>query len=315
MSNVAVIGVGALGRRHLQAILGEQNGIKVYGVETNNELLKSLQEEMPEVVFTNNIAELPDHISAAVIATSSNVRRMVFDELVSHCKIDNIIFEKVLFQKEEDYYHVKEILEEKGINAWVNCARREWDAYHQLKEKLRDVNEMHISGIGGQWGMGCNSIHILDLIEYLSGDTVTTIDITGLEDGIIDSKRKGFKEFFGTIKGNSGKCKTYQLTCIKESTLPFIITICTDQGRYIINETRSSIQFAEVKNNWEWQKEGFPLIYQSQLTGRVIKSILSTGKCNLSDYDSSMRLHLMLIRELIKFFNKNGMTDDLCPIT
>lgn len=31
---------------------------------------------------------------------------------------------------------MQERLKEKKINAWVNCARREWDAYHQLKEKV-----------------------------------------------------------------------------------------------------------------------------------------------------------------------------------
>ena len=35
-----------------------------------------------------------------------------------------------------------------------------------LKDELDELDELHFSAIGGQWGIGCNAIHILDLIEY-----------------------------------------------------------------------------------------------------------------------------------------------------
>ena len=314
MKNIAIIGVGALGRRHLQSMVELQDGYNIYAVEINKELFPKLKAEFPNVEFITAVNELPNELEVVVIATNSNVRRILFEQLINNSVVKNIIFEKVLFQKEEDYYFVWDKLKELSIKAWVNCARREWDSYKLLEEELKNCNELHISAVGGQWGLGCNCIHILDLIEYLSGDDIETIDMGGLENNIIESKRKGFYEFFGTVKGTSGRCKHYSIACI-DSSLPFYVEITTEKSRYLINEGDNYLLFCGDESNWEWEKCEFKQIYQSQMTGRVIQSIIDEGTCNLPDYESSMKLHLKYILPLIEFFKSNGMEENLCPIT
>lgn len=314
MKNIAIIGVGALGRRHLQSMVELQNQYHIYAVEINKELFPALNKEFPQVKFITTIEELPDSLEVVVIATNSNVRRLLFEQLVMHSNVKNIIFEKVLFQKEEDYYFVQEKLKELSINAWVNCARREWDSYKLLKEELESYDELHLSAVGGQWGLGCNCIHILDLIEYLSENEINTIDMSRLENKIIESKRKGFYEFFGTIMGDCGKCKSYKITCI-DSPLPFYIEITTEKSRYMIDEGNNYLFISTEESNWQWKKQEFTQVYQSQMTGRVIKSIIDNGICNLPNFESSMKLHLKYIIPLIDFFKSNGMEENLCPIT
>lgn len=315
MKNIAIIGVGALGKRHLQSMVELQDQCNIYAVEINEEIIKVLTTEFPNVNFIKTAEELPDELEVVVIATNSNIRRLLFEQLINHSIVKNIIFEKVLFQKEEDYYFVHDKLNELNINAWVNCARREWDSYKLLKEELIDCNELHISAIGGQWGIGCNAIHILDIIEYLSGDEIETLDINGLENKVIESKRKGFYEFFGTISGTCGKCKNYNLTCIVNSNLPFRIEITTEKSRYMIDEGNNYLLVSDEESNWQWKQREFKQVYQSQMTGRVVKSIIENGTCNLSDYESSMKIHLKYIIPLIDFFKSNGMGGNVCPIT
>ena len=315
MNNIAIIGVGALGKRHLQSMVELQEQCHIYAVEINEELINVLSTEFPNVKFITTVDELPDELDVVVISTNSNIRRLLFEQLINHSNVKNIIFEKVLFQKEEDYYFVQGKLNELGIQAWVNCARREWDSYKLLKDELNECNELHISAIGSQWGIGCNGIHILDLIEYLSGNEIQTLDMSGLENKIVESKRKGFYEFFGTIKGVSGKCKNFNMTCIDNTILPFLIEITTEKSRYIIDEGNNILLFSDVDSNWQWEQREFKQVYQSQMTGRVIKSIIENGTCNLSNYQSSMKLHLKFIVPLIAFFNSNGMEGDICPIT
>ncbi|MBE6500179.1 MAG: hypothetical protein E7Z80_06525 [Methanobrevibacter thaueri] len=315
MESIAIIGVGALGKRHLQSMVELQDQYQIYAVEINEEIIKQLTTEFPKVNFIKTVEELPNELEAVVIATNSNIRRLLFEQLINHSTVKNIIFEKVLFQKEEDYYFVENKLNELNIKAWVNCARREWDSYKSFKMELNEFNELYISAIGGQWGIGCNAIHILDLIEYLSGSEIETLDISKLENRLIESKRKGFYEFFGTISGVSGKCKNFNITCIDESALPFRIEITTEKSRYMIDEGNNYLLVSDEESEWQWKRMDFKQVYQSQMTGRVIKSIIDNGTCNLSDYESSMKLHLKYILPLIEFFKANGMEENLCPIT
>ena len=315
MKNIAIIGVGALGKRHLESIVNLQEEYNIYAVEINEEIIQVLNKEFPKVNFITTVEKLPDELEMVVISTNSNIRRQLFEELIDNSIVKNIIFEKVLFQKEEDYYFVNEKLKEHNINAWVNCARREWDSYKLLEEELKNCNEMYISAIGGQWGIGCNGIHILDLIEYLSGNAIETLDINNLENKIIESKRKGFYEFFGSIIGTCGKCKQYIITCIDNSNLPFRIEITTEKSRYIIDESDNLLLISNNETNWQWKQKEFKQVYQSQMTARVITSIINNGNCTLPDYESSMKLHLKYITPLIDFFKSNGMEGNLCPIT
>lgn len=315
MENIAIIGVGALGKRHLQSMVELQDQYQIYAVEINEKIINVLNSEFPKVNFVTTVDELPKELVAVVIATNSNIRRLLFEQLINHSIVKNIIFEKVLFQKEEDYYFVQNKLNELNIRAWVNCARREWNSYKSLKNELNGFKELYISAIGGEWGIGCNAIHILDIIEYLSGSEIENLDISGLKNEVVESKRNGFYEFFGTIRGVSGKCKNFNITCIDESVLPFRIEITTEKSRYMIDEANNYLLVSDEESDWQWEQREFNQVYQSQMTGRIIKSIIDDGVCNLSDYDSSMKLHLKYILPLIEFFKSNGMGENLCPIT
>jgi len=315
MNNVAVIGLGALGQRHLQSLYERKNLWNIYGLEINSNIITQLTELMPDVKYIQKTTDLPGHLSAVVIATNSNVRKIVFEELINHASVENVIFEKVLFQRIEDYHCVKEELEKNRIRAWVNCARREWDSYKSLKERLRNIKCMHISACGGEWGLACNCIHMLDVMEYLSDRKMDAIDISRLENGVVESKRKGFYEFYGSIIGTAGCQSSFNFTCVKNSKLPFIVEITTDTGRYMINETKGTMYTCEESSNWQWHEELFPAVYQSQMTARIISNILETKNCNLSLFDESAELHIKLITNLMKYFKRNGMEDDICPIT
>ena len=315
MYNLGIIGVGALGKRHLQSMVELQKVYNFYAVEKNHEVVQIIKGEFPQVNIVSSIGELPNQMEVVVIATNSDVRRQVFEELIYNRSISNVIFEKVLFQKEEDYYFVRDKLRDRNIHAWVNCARREWGAYKDLKKEIDKSEELHVYAVGGAWGLGTSGIHILDLIEYLSGDEVEEIKIDKLEKSIEPSKRKGFYEFYGTIAGRAGKCKNFNITCIKDSSLPFRIEIITESKMYIVEEANNTILESSCDFKWEWNRKEFKQVYQSQLTGTVIDSIVKSGSCNLSDYESSMKLHLKLIRQLMNYFKSNGWEEESCPIT
>lgn len=314
--NVAIIGVGALGKRHLQSMIELSEEYKIYAVEVLPEVLDDLRKEFNERInFCSAISELPKELEAVVIATSSNVRRVVFEKLVAHCIVKRVVFEKVLFQRVEDYVAVKKILEDNNILAWINCARREWPSYQEFKKELADANTMSITITGGEWGLGCNGIHMLDLIQYLTGSRECIIKDVNLLEGIVPSKRKGFYEVHGSVSGSCGRCETFQIVCMKDSSLPLQINITTDRVRYQISEGKGKMFVSSAENEWSMEEREFHIKFQSQLTKKVIEEIVNDNKCELPDFQESMDLHLKFIEPLLNHFERCNMEVGLCPIT
>ena len=246
---------------------------------------------------------------------TSKGRREIYDELVNHTKIKNILFEKVLFQKVEDYRHVLKDLKKRKISAWVNCARRQMDSYQSLRKRLENSRYMEIHISGGEWGMACNTIHMLDLIAFLSGDKSIKIDRRDFFPLIAESKRAGYKEVYGIVLGHGKLLKSFSVSCIPDCRIPMKIEITTEKGRFIVREDVKKLFYMDENPQYPDKIESFETPYQSQMTQFVMEDIIKEGRCKLTSFDESARLHLIMIEPLISFFEENGMEKGICPIT
>lgn len=313
MINIVIIGVGALGKRHLSSILESKLEKHVYCVDVNEHALDEF-ENRDDVFLYNSISDIPcGQVDFALLAMSSKGRREMYEQLVEHADVKNIVFEKVLFQEVGDYYWVKHDLEKRGISAWVNCARRQMDSYQHLREALAGAEYMEIHITGGEWGLACNSIHMLDIIAFLSRDDKVKVDKMNLEKEIKDSKRQGYKEVNGVIRGSGTRLKEFSISSAANTSFPIEIGITTDEARYYILEGQK--QIIVKKHNGETVDLDFEMPYQSQMTQHVMEDILETGTCRLTPYSESMKLHLQIIEPMIKFFEERGMEEGKCPIT
>lgn len=316
--NIAIIGIGNLGKRHLEAVLKSHVQKNVYCIDANEDaraVCEVLSSDKESVFFSTNIDDLPQNLEIVILATSAGVRRQIFEKLVEHSRVKNIVFEKVLFQKVEDYYAVKEILEKSNIKAWVNCARREWDSYHELKKEIDKCNEFEIHISGGNWGLGCNGIHMLDLIRFFDNSEEYRVTKLLLDNEIVDSKRVGYKEIFGTIIGEGKRCKSFSISCYKDSTLPIGIDIIGDKVKCSISESKQILRYSSNENGWKMEERKFDIYYQSQLTNKVVDAIYESGDCRLVKYEESMSTHLTYIEPLINYFEEKGLEKNICPIT
>ena len=319
MYNIVVIGLGALGKRHLSSILNTKLSLDVFCYDVNPNVLDGFEWEdiyhNKSLKIVDAFEKLPDSIDFALFSMVSKGRREAFDALVEKKKVKNILFEKVLFQKIDDYVHVGKRIEELEIKAWVNCARRQMDSYQKLKEELSMAKEMRIVISGGEWGLACNAIHEIDLVEFLSGSNDTVINKIDLLPIVVDSKRSGYKEVYGTIEGKSGRCSFFSINCMKDTNVPDIMTISTDIGQYIVYEGKRKLYTLTEKNQYEIEERDFDMPYQSQMTQLVMEDILQNGKSRLVEFDDSARLHLQFINPMLEFFEKMGMEKGICPIT
>ena len=319
MFNVCLIGFGNIGRRHFEALLKINFDAKIFLIDPYEHAFDNINDynltSSISVEFSHNYDFLPKNIDLAIIATSSDVRRKCFEQLIEKCNVKYIIFEKILFQKVEDYDYVESELNKRGIKAWVNCARREFESYQKLKKKLSESTINSINITGGNWGFGCNGIHMLDLISYLLDDQELIINKFDINNEVIESKRKGFKEFYGRFDGICLNSDTIFSICCKDSDEDLSIIIDTDSYIYIVFEKQNIILSIDKKNAININKSDYIIEFISNTTTKAVNNIYKDGLCALTGFSKSKELHLKFIKPVLEFLNEVLGETNICPIT
>jgi predicted dehydrogenase len=323
MVNIVLIGAGQLGSRHLQALALLKMQVAIQVIDLSQESLQIAETRFKEVSdnfkgtisFHTSISAINSTIDIAIIATNSKGRRAVAEKIAELATVKNIIFEKFLFTNIDDYDVVKRLLEQKKINAWVNCPRRMMAVYQQIRSEL--TGSIQFSAMGSLWGLGCNGIHFLDLFAYLTNSTVINLYNNLIDKKIIESKRSGYIEFTGSITGYSSN-HSFHITSYATANSPLQVTIDTPAIRYVIHEgTVGKIFKSSVKNNWQLEELAFEMPFQSKLTNIAVTQILEKGTCELTPFNESTKLHLVFLNNLISFLQTETITNPIkeCMIT
>src|SRR3989344_9565893 len=317
MRNIILIGAGQIGSRHLQALKSVKIPLNIYVVDPSNSSLLTAKERYNLVNIQNihNIVyvQKPENITGtkkidlAIVATNSDVRSDVVKNLLRFFEIRNLILEKILFNKLEDYVSVDKLLEEKKCRCWVDMSMRTMPFYNSLKKKF-DKDAVLYSVTGSSFGLITNAIHYIDYIAYLSDCYDYEIITDYLEAKPVESKRKGFLELNGTICLNYKNGSKGFLTCFTNGNLPVQMEIISSNCKYIVKESEKKAWVANSKNRWKWKEINIDIPYQSQMTNLVVESILNKGTCPLTSYKKSAKLHVVLLDSLYKFLNESSNT-------
>src|SRR5687768_2793670 len=99
MINIAIIGAGQIGSRHLQALaMLDNTRYRLYVVDVMHESLKVAQQRFDEVrksefdiLFVQQISELPSNIEVAIVATSSAIRKEISEELLQTKQVKYLV--------------------------------------------------------------------------------------------------------------------------------------------------------------------------------------------------------------------------------
>ncbi len=319
-NNIILIGAGQLGSRHLQGLLKMNTPVRIFVVDPNENSLNITKERANEihsnisVSYHPSIAEIEEtEFILAVIATGANIRALVTERILFTKSVSNVIFEKILFQKVEDYYRIKTLLEQNGCVAWVNCPRRLQPLYLKIAEYFKSIEKLKMIVTGNNWGLACNGIHFLDLFYFLSKYKVIPISTDVLDSKIIDSKRSGYKEITGTIIGNDGNFGFEITSSSIPGTAPIRVILEINEIEVIINESTGNVSIKELGNTKVFTE---PFLFQSDLTGLVADKLISKGVCDLTKFDESMEIHLDYIEKIQSHIELSlGKELDLCPIT
>lgn len=325
MYHVAIIGAGNLGSRHLQALALSRIPLSIEVVDSSEESLDIAQKrwaEMPanpliqRIEFFMDMSGLSDEFDVIIVATSSAPRRGIVEKLLKTRRIKHFILEKVLFQQIKDYDEIQALLDQCGVKAWVNCGRRNIRFYQNLAGMMKQNSRIDMFVSGSNWGLGCNSIHMLDIYALISGQNRFGVEIEALDQGWIDSKRKGYIEFTGTLRIKSDK-GTLELRSDAMGDRPLVCVIQTEFSCCVIYEKEKVARLLSKRGEeWLWETVPVDIRNQSEVTQEIVKELVETGDCLLTTYTESAVLHKILLTGFLGHVNLfNDNKTEVCSIT
>jgi hypothetical protein len=328
MKTIAIIGAGQLGSRHLQGVLKSELNFKVFVIDPNLasiEVARIRSKEIAhnhEVYFKQEISELPLELNLVIVATNSDVRLNIIKKLISQSIIETLILEKVLFQALCEYKEALELFEESPTTVLVNHPRRMQELYLGLRHFILGCPNEHfeVEFIGHNWGIGCNALHVSDIVEFLFDDFVMSYDCRHLDREILQSKRNNFIEFSGKLIGTTHK--GHNITLVSYNTIKNHqsypqFTIKSPSVSIEVKEGSSEIIISTKKPKTSIQTMTFtPLLFQSDLSKIIADKALKGQIVGLTSLNEACRNHMSFVSCLINHLESiNYITNDKCPIT
>ena len=325
--NIFIIGSGNIGSKHVQSLTKLKKKVNIYVVDPNNKNLNrtkniyyknSSNKNISNIFFYSHLVKINKKIDIAIVATNSNMRKQVIENLLSINSVKYLIIEKVAFQNINDFKHIINLLNKKKIKCYVNFPRRLFDSYQKLKKKIAKEKQIHLSCVGINWGMACNSLHMLDLFKYLTNAKKILVDEISLKNKVYKSERKGFIELKGTLKfktPNGDTLHLYDQTGDKNKITFGGIKIENKNFLYSIQENFHKIVCINNKPRLKVYVRPFKFIHQSNLTNIFVNDLLNNKEIQLTKIKEAYDLHKIILEIFTKHIQKYGKNIKGCPIT
>ena len=318
MPNIVISGCGNIGSRLLQSVSNIDDAaigtLDIYGVDPFQSSLDLSTERFHQenkgehhLHMSTNAANLPIQAELLIVSVDAANRLAALRAVLEHCTPKAIILEKILFNKFEDFKTVQTILEELNIPCWVNCSRNVWPGYQSLKETLKGKTIKSFTVSGSDWGLGCNAIHFIAALEFLAGEAVTDMAMDKETAVIRDSKRAGYKEVTGTLRGTLASGGTISLSSLSEEGQAISVQVEAGDDHYVIAEGKTITFNGGAESS-------FPLLYTSQLTAPLLE-ILKFGGSDLPNYKDSVHQHHVMFEALNDIFYGADNSEVQCPVT
>ena len=319
LKHAAIIGAGQLGRRHLQGLAKSKQNLLIHVVDPFLGSRQAVEEfvastdtvRLPQIKIHSSISELSGELDFVVIATTASERLNAIEQVTSFCKIRYLVLEKFLFNDSADYPKAEALIRQHNISAWVNTPRRSYEVYRQLQEQTSDDRLLHFSADGGDWGLCCNSVHFVDLVQYLSGGVELSALKSRFDEGVLPSKREGYVDLTGELSGEVGSA-TFSLRSIRGSAKPITLALYYERQTVFIAEsfrTQWHVSLDRV------QEKTFRMPYQSEMTGLIADQLLTTGTCELASFLNSVAAHVPLLHIFAKQAGHADESHATCRIT
>lgn len=311
MYKIIIVGFGSIGYRYYEAINRIQiPNIKIFIVDKK---IKSIMKKYNLIArylkTSNNLKFIPKKMDLCIISTTCQNRHILLKKITSKSDFKNLILEKPLTQSPKELHDLNNILKQKK-NIWVNADRRCENVYRFIKSKININNKISMKVEGNSWGICCNSLHYVDLFNFLSREHLYTIEEKPISSWF-PAKRKGFQELDNAkLKLRFGKHEMHLLSNKNSLQKNLKIIIKNKKKSFYIKEKEDNFELKYNKKIYFFKNDPLSI----KMT-KIIKKILLTNKSNLPSYLNSTKLYYPLIDFFLKKWQIKFPKSTRVPIT
>ena len=268
-TNILIVGFGNIGKRHLESFLKVNTELNIYCVD---KILKKEKFKFNDknIFYQNTFEKIPEIINICIISTTSTDRLRILKNTLKKFKVNKLILEKVVFKNMNEYNCALNLISPKD-KIYINCPRRTWESYIELKKELIKNSLISIEVQGYKWGLLSNLIHFIDLFVFLSGDKNVELIYDNFST-LFETKRKSFFEVLGTF---IFKNKNNNLLIVQDDEIfkkDSLIRVITNKYIYEINESSKKIKRIN-KDLKSYSIKNFNSYYQSEISKNYLKQI------------------------------------------
>ena len=313
---ILIIGAGQLGSRYLQGIMNYQVSLDIYVYDILETSLKNAKERHLEVynpihnvIFANSFSNFPTNFDLCIVSTTARDRAKLIKILSEKFIINYWILEKVLAQNNDQLDQIERILG--SSNAWVNTPYRIMKWYKEIKKHVNPTSTFQCEVSGGvTFGLACNMIHYIDLIDWFFNKKILKTNLNGLDNFWHESKRIGFWDIYGELEIFYDDGSVLKFNIKSKQKAEVIIKIETNENDIKIHESNGFVIL-----NGEKCLIGRDEM-QSEMTASVINEIFTQNKSSLTGISKSIVLHKSFLTDLLLHWNKaNKKKSKILPIT
>ncbi|MFH1380012.1 MAG: Gfo/Idh/MocA family oxidoreductase [bacterium] len=310
IDKVIIIGLGQIGKRHLQAISHMNNLDMIVCGDIDNNAMSSMLPFAKKnnlniniLKYEYTIENMVKHIDSRAVVISAMTakgRGALLAEIITH-KPCAIISEKPLSQNTDEYKRVMSLSSQYNVPVYVNFTRHMYPYYKQIYSALKNSKNISLSAFF-PGGIACIGIHMLELAFWLLNENKYKL-IYSKKNEVYETKRKGFYDFSGelAVDINGSMCFFRSDRDFK----PAIINIVDEHQHMAIYEAIGKMSVFNYDAS-DLKTEHITNLYTSQLTDNVIDDIHQNICPQLPDIFQSYAAHAALF-ELIDKHNMTGL--------
>ena len=318
--NLAIIGCGEIGQRHFESVLNLDYKMKIFLVDKSATCLEKCKQislrkkKLNSFYFVKNVNEIDEDFDFVIVATNSDHRFSVLKELYKYKTPKFMILEKFLFNKLSYFNEANKLFKLGGTKVWVN----QWMSteFPDFSNIFSETNGINISVKGKNWNFCSNCLHFIEWFHHINKKKIILFN-SSLENLVIENKRRGFLETFGSLEFHDKNNNKLFLQCSyeKNSEREIFISLSNKSNSAEFQLTSNNLKGFVFSSNQK-KNINFKIRHLSERTSIFIKDILEKNECTLPTYDQSVFHHKLVFQTFKNHFDKSGQkTNDLLPVT
>lgn len=277
--SACVVGAGMIGRHHASSL--RASGFSVTVVDPINP-------NIPDIEWFNNLdREIISRNEVFIISTTAEYHFDIVRSISKSKTAKIIIIEKPLFCNRSEYLEFDSKVATSEHKIFCNVPY----FYHD-KLKRQDLSASlglvkNYSVYGSNWGMACNILHDISIIDVLSHtDNIHISNLSSDISSVKKSKRVGYLEVFGSVHFLLNNV-TVNLVCNSDGPVQKVIKIEFERGLIEIDLFTETITTS--LNNSEPTTDLFITARASETTGAVAEQLIhgNTMLPEVSRYSSA----------------------------